>query len=265
MPAPVLLDYEYQFRDSPSGFTLNKGTVLPFVDVHKVTGLDLPEFAAAADDVDGRHGGAAFIRFSNARTIIIDGTLYADPTTIDATIDTLVSTWIPNDTVYPFYYKHPGITQRYILCKSFGMRYEVDNLRNTGRSAIQFQLIAEDPRKYVDNSNFTMSAGVNHTPVNLGNVEVYPVFTITGAYTTLTLTNVTTSRSIVISEPRTAGQVTVVDLQNREVFVNGSHKSSVISSAAWWDIKAGGGQAIRYTVTGGPPTSVVVATKSGWL
>lgn len=49
------------------------------------------------------------------------------------------------------------------------------------------------------------------TVVNDGDVEAWPVWTITGPSTSVTLTNTTTSRSLEVSQPLTAGQTLTID------------------------------------------------------
>ena len=262
MVAPTLADYEYQFKDT--GFKLNSGSTLPFVDITKVQGLDMADFEANVDDNDGLQGGLVRVRLSQPRTLVLDGMLYANASTIESTIDTLITNYLPDDINYPFYYKHPGVSQRYCLGKSVAFKADIDALRRLGQSPVQFQVICEDPRKYIDNSNQTMTAGTNYTPSNPGNVNTYPIITVTGAFSTITFTNNSQTKSLVLTDTRVAGDVTVVDFQNRNVTVNGNNKSSIVTGS-WWDIPAGGGQTVKYTVTGGPPTSVVMATKQGWM
>ena len=262
MAVPALNDYEYQFKED--SVLLNGTSALPFIDVNKVTGLDIPPVTVVSNDIDGRHGGSIYSAFVDVRTIVIEGTLYANPNTIEATIDTLITNYMPNNVNYPFFFKHPGAAQRYIMSKSIGVRFDVDTLRRTGRCPIQIQLAAEDPRKYINNADQTLVAATDFTPANPGNTNTYPIYTITGAYATLNVRNHTTDQQVTLSEPRIAGDITVVDLQTRSVTVNGINKSSVISAANWWSIPPGGGQAIRYTVTGGTPV-VVAATRQGWM
>jgi phage-related protein len=145
------------------------------------------------------------------------------------------------------------------------MKADIDELRRLGSTEIQAQLVGEDPRKYINNANQTMVAGTNYTPSNPGNVNTYSIFTITGAFTSITFTNNTQAKSVTLTTTRVAGDVTIVDLLLKTVTINGVQNSNVVTAANWWDIPAGGGQTVKYTVTGGPPTSVVMATKQGWM
>jgi phage-related protein len=255
-------DYDYLYKTN--GFAFN-GDYVPLIDVNKVQGLDMPVMNANIDDTDGQHGGTAHIKFSQPRTIIVDGTLYADTLNIEPVIDELIGNYMPDDTNYPFYFKHPGVDLRYIMCKSLAMKADVDELRRLGSTTIQAQLVAEDPRKYVNNADQTMVAGTNYTPSNPGNVNTYAIFTINGAFTSVTFTNSTQSKSVTLVTTRVAGDVTVVDMRQRSVTINGIENSNVVTVGNWWDIPKGGGQTVKYTVTGGPPTSVIMSTKQGWM
>lgn len=263
MVAPALSDYQYQFKDT--GLLLNGNTALPFFDVEKVTGLDLPDTDPNIDDSDGQHGGTVYVNYVKPRTVVVEGTLYASPATIESTVDSCIGNFIPDNTLAPFYFKHPGVSQRYVNAKAIAFKSDIDALRRIGTGAFQIQLVAADPRKYVDNADITMVAGTNYTPANAGNTNSYPIFTVTGAMTSVTFTNNSQGRSVVVTSTRVAGDITEVDFMTRSVKINGVQNSAVVTTANWWDIPAGGGQSIKYTVTGGPPTSVKVKTKQAWL
>jgi phage-related protein len=262
MAAPALEDYQYQFKDA--GILLNSDDY-PFFDVEKVSGLDLPDTDPNIDDIDGQHGGTVFVNYVKPRTIVVEGTLYADPTSIEATIDSCISNFIPDNALEPFYFKHPGVAQRYINSKAIAFKSDTDSLRRIGQGAFQIQLVAPDPRKYVVNPDIIMNAGIDYSLVNEGNTNSYPVVTIEGAFTTLTLTNNSQTRSVKLTTTRVAGDITIVDFATRSVTINGVQNSAVVTTAQWWDIPAGGGQTTKYTVTGGPPTTVTLSTKQAWL
>lgn len=262
MAAPTLGDYEYQFKDT--GVKLNSSVSATFVDITKITGLDMPQVDSITADFDGVHGGSVYSKFFGTRTFVLDGFIYAPAASADAYCDTLVTNFMPDDIDWPFYFKGAGISQRYILAKSLGLKYDIDSLRMMGKTAAQFILAAGDVRKYVNNADQVMVANTLYTPTNAGNMETYPVFTIIGAWSTITLFNSSASRTVALADTRIAGDVTVVDFKTRSVTVNGVRKSSIVTTNQWWSIPAGGGQSVRYTVTGGPPTSVTMATKQGW-
>ena len=262
MAAPTLNDYEYMFKDT--GVLLNGTSAVPFIDVQAISGLDMPAVQVVEETLDGQHGGEIYAKYFEPRTIIIDAVLYANPNAVDASLDALIENYMPDDVEYPFYFKGTGIGQRYVMCKAIGFNSPLEIDRTVGAAKVQMQLKAPDPRKYVDNVNQTMVANTNYSPVNAGNMETYPVFTVAGAWTSITFTNNTQVKSVVLTDTRVAGDITVVDFKNKAVTVNGVRKSSIVTTGNWWTIPKGGGNTVKFTVTGGPPTSVVMATKQGW-
>lgn len=265
MAAPTLQPYEYQFKDT--GVKLNSNVALPFVDITQVAGLDLAPVDSIINDVDGVHGGVVYSRFTGARTIVLDGDVYATPDDADTICDSLIGNFIPDDTDYPFYYRgayaNAAISQRYILAKALGVKFDLSRLRSYGRTPIQIQLASGDPRKYIDNADQTMTAGTSYNIVNGGNINSYPIITITGAFTVINLTNNTTARTVTLTTTRSAGDVTVVDFKDKSVTINGIRNSSVVTTPNWWDIAANTTTSIKFTVTG-TPTSVVAKTKQAW-
>ncbi len=265
MVAPTLQTYTYQYKDT--GILLNGGVALPSVDITKITGLDMGSVDSIINDVDGVHGGSVYSKFMSARTIVLDGDVYAAPDDADGYCDQLISNFIIDDIDYPFYFKgayaNAAIAQRYIMAKSLGVKFDIDRLRAYGRTPIQLQLAAGDPRKYIDNANTTMVAGTGYNIVNLGNANSYPVITITGAFTVINLTNNTTARTVTLTTTRSAGDITVVNFADRSVTINGIRNSSVVTTNNWWDIAPLTTTSIKFTVTG-TPTSVVAATKQAW-
>lgn len=265
MAAPVLSDYHYQFKDT--GIVLNgdwDAAYPGFVDVETIQGLDLPPFSVASYDNDAQHGGNTFVKFADQRTIIINGVVYTSAASADVFLDKLFSNFLPDNNIWPFYYKPAGLTQRYISVKSIGAKSDLTTARRIGSAPIQIQLIAEDPTKKIDNALLTMISATSYTVANNGTVDTYPIFTITGAFSTMTLRNSTTNQNLVITTTALVGDVTVVDFRKRSVTINGVQNSAT-ASGPWWAIAPGGNSTIRATATGATPTSIQAATYSGWL
>jgi phage-related protein len=261
MAAPTLLDYEYQYKDS--GIKLNSSVSASFVDITKITGLDMPTVDSVSDSFDGVHGGIFYSKFFNPRTIVLDCDIYAPVGSVDSYCDTLSANFMPDDTDAPFYFKGAGIAQRYILCKSLGIKYDIDRLRAFGKTVGQISLGAGDPRKYIDNADITgMTAGYNYPGGNTGNMNTFPVITIVGAWTSISFINNNTAKTVTLTSTRVAGDMTVVNFKTRSVTVNGVRNSSIVTTAGWWDLAPG--NLFRYTVAGGPPTSVTASTNSAW-
>jgi len=266
MVAPVLADYEYQFKDT--GFKLNGASVLPFFDVTKVTGLsDLPEYDVKEDDIDSQDGGLIYVKYSKHRIITVEGILYANPATIETTIDTLIANFQPDNLDWPFHFKLPGVAQRYVSCKTYGFKSDEETLRRLGQANCLLTFGAENPHKKVDNPNLQLvTAGTNYAVTNSGLVATAPTITITGGtMSVINLTNQTTGKTLTLTRSFVTSDVTVVDMRRNVVYVNGI-QNSAISSGSFWDIGAGVTASLRFTFTGSAaPTSVIVASYSGWM
>lgn len=237
MVAPVLNTYEYQFTDS--GVLLNGSTSLPFIDVTNVQGLDLPEISAVDSEYDSRHGGYVYAKYVGIRTIVIDGTLYANPSTIDTTIETLIANFMPRTDDAPLYFKGAGIAQRYIMCKPIGLKYNLNNLRNYGACDIQIQFKAGDPVKYVDNADTVVTSGVASSILNEGNVETFPSFSFTGAAAEVAIVNTDTGETVTHTYTTDADDSLVIDFKTRSCLLNGVKNSSYLTSLGWWSLKPG--------------------------
>lgn len=264
MAAPVLSDYRYMYKDT--GILLNgdwDGSYPGFIDVEKVSGLDLPDFEPASYDNDGQHGGNTFVKYAKQRTIVIEGVMYTTAASADVFLEKLIANFLPDNVSWPFYFKPSGVAQRYVNAKAIALKSDIDTARRIGSAPIQIQLVAEDPTKRVDNANQVMTSGTNYTIANTGTIATYPIVTIVGAFTAITFTNNDTAKTLTITTTRIAGDVTVVDFRQRSVTINGIQSSSV-ASGTWWPIMVGG-DSVKATVTGGPPTSITMASYSGWL
>lgn len=264
MAAPVLSDYRYQYKDT--GLVLNgdwDASYPGFIDISKVSGLDLPDFEVASYDNDGQHGGTTFAKFAKQRTIVLEGTMFTNAASADIFFEKILANFLPDNTAWPFYYKPSGVAQRYLNAKAIACKSDLDTARRIGSAPIQIQLIAEDPVKRVDNANQVMTSGTNYALANTGTVDTYPIVTIVGAFTAITFTNNDTGKTLTITTTRIAGDVTVVDFKQRSVTINGVQNSAV-ASGTWWPLTVGG-DSVKATVTGGPPTSITIATYSGWL
>jgi hypothetical protein len=144
---PTLTDFTYQFTDA--GVVLNQdAAVLPFIDVEKITGLDSAAFRTSTRDTEGIDGGIVEAEFETIRTIIIEGTIYGTPTTIFDMLDDMKGNFGPAVASQPFYFKHPSQGQRYVTCKSLGMKYDLASAIRLATTPYQIQLQAADPTIY---------------------------------------------------------------------------------------------------------------------
>ena len=265
MAIPALLDYEYQYRDD--GVKLNSSSVVPFVDVESITGLDMSEIDLTEVDIDGQHGGVINAEYFKTRTIVIDCTIYADPANVDVFMDTLISNFVPNGT-QPFYFKGAGVGIRLIYAKSLGIKYNIDTLRRTGSCKAQIILKAADPLKYVETTT-TLTNNTYFTANNVGNMPTRPIFDIrSGTHNSITLRNNTTGKQIIIPRQAVLGDIMVVDFNTKTITTNGIRNSSILGTGVvdWWELIRGN-NSIRFVsagTTGYTVPVVSVVWRSGW-
>lgn len=248
MAAPALGIYEYQYTDD--GIRLNGNSALPFIDIHKVQGLDMPTINAIESDYDSRHGGYVYARFSNSRTIVLDGTVYANANTIDTTIEALLANFHLRDEDEPFYYRGAGPAQRYIMCKPVGVNFDVDRLRSIGSCPIQFQLKAGDPLKYVDKSPLSVVSGTSYTLTNNGTAETFPVFEMEGGFTNMSIINNSTGETVTLTRATDNDDEIVIDFKKRSCYINDINCSRYLTSLGWWSLEPGVATSFRIVGTG---------------
>lgn len=255
-------DYVYVYN----GLTLNPLTTqLPFLDVTKVSGLDLPDVDAAINDIDGRNGATVYAQYTGARTVSIEGTVYALPANIETYIDQIITAFMPRSDDLPFYFKHPGVAQRYIKCRPTGVKLDTDTLRRTGQGEIQIQLSAADPLKYINNVPIIPTSGTTYTVTNAGNVTTYPITTVTGKFTSIWVSGVG-SRVTFTYTTTSDTDVTVVDCANKIVTINGTQMNqyAVLSVGTDWPSNTPGNSNYRVDIFGGTATASG-QTFNGWM
>lgn len=109
----------------------------------------------------------------------------------------------------------------------------MDSLAGLIRPSV-LQLKAQDPRKYLQTASTLSGSG---TAANAGTTSTPMTITITATGTTstsLTITNSTTSKSLVVSTALTTGQVLVIDARNHSVKLDGTERRDYISSSSDW-------------------------------
>lgn len=151
-------DYTYQFGDTGVVLNTSADTTQPFVDITSVAGLDNSDFRTSERVREGSDGGFIDSQFENMRVITLGGVIYASASNVEIFCDSLKENYAPTFANVPFYFKHPSVGQRVIFAKSLGCRYNIESLRRTGQTNVQFLLKAEDPSIYGD--LFTLVGGL---------------------------------------------------------------------------------------------------------
>jgi len=279
--------FSYQLGDT--GVILNPNDqTLPFVDITEVQGLDSPDFRATERDHEGTDGGFLDAEFEKMRTIVLQGQVIGDVSTVETFMDQLKSDWSPRRTTIPFRYAHPGVAQRVVFVKPLGVRYSVNQLRRTGCADVQFTCQAEDPRIYDDavvtvslilgvplttgfafNLGFPFGYGAPASPdgvtvTNYGNRPAPATITIPGPVTNPVIYNDTTSNVLSFSIDVASGDYLVVDLGNRTVKLNGSvSRRGALLEPDWFMLEVGS-NFIRYRAEAGGSNPASIAYRNAW-
>lgn len=261
MAAPTE-DYTYTLERSGSDLVLNTDSVLPFYDVTKVSGLDMPDVTVYSDDIDGMHGGVVYARYTQPRTVVFEGTLYADPMNFDVEFENAMKFMIPSSSTLKLWYKQPGIAARYMSVLPIALKSDVDTGRRIGSAAYQLQFIAADPRKYIDETDLTLADAVGQIAHNSGTVETWPTVTINGIYSNPTFTNSAQGLSFTVTHTASTADEMIVDFATRSVTINGVQSSSLVSGH-WWSVSPGDNN-VSINVASGTPT-MTFSYRSGWL
>lgn len=258
MAVPVLNDYEYQLDEASFGGVLMNPTVagvgasLPFIDVSNVDGLDSGEYRTAQSQHEGVDGSWVDTDFLNQRVIVIDGTMYASPTNCETFCDSLKANWKPSKSDRPLYFKHPGVSQRFVQGKPQGIRYSVADLRRTGQTAFQATLICGDPYMY-DSTGFSNNRGANTTG-NLnpgGNRDAWPSLIVTGpASSGWTVRNNTLGYTLTGNFSIPTSQFVSINMRTRVVLLNNSDNRRGNVTGTFWYLQPNINNSLQFTASG---------------
>lgn len=282
----MALTEELTFRLGSTGVILNTDSVgLPFVDIDKIKGLDSAPFRTTQRDHEGDDGGFMDAEFEKGRDVVLNGMLYADTAVMETYLDSLKEDWAPSSSLIPFYFKAPGVAERFLLVKPLGMNYDWSSIRRTGQADVQFSAYAEDPRIYDTTTiNQIISLGATVTTgfgfnlgfnfgfggssstsdgqfvINSGNRPTPAVFTITGPVTDPIILNDTLSKEMQFLLTVNSGETLVVDTKYRTVRLNGvTNRRNTMVAPTWFHL-AVGSNFIRYRAASSDPASSLTIT-----
>lgn len=280
-------DFSYQLGDT--GVLLNPSDqTLPFVDITEVDGLDSPEFRTTERDHEGQDGGFLDAEFEKMRTITLVGQIIAGGDTAETFLDQLKANWAPQRSTIPFYFFHPGSSERLLNVKPLGVKYNITTLRRTGSCDVQFMCQAEDPRIY-DNSlqtfnlgqglaitngfgfnlgfNFGFGASVDPNSLNIingGNRPAPAVITIPGPVSDPVIYNDTTGNQLAFDIDIASTDYLVIDLLYRTVKLNGTaSRRNTLLEPDWFMLEPGD-NFLRYRAgtSGGP--AATISFRNAW-
>lgn len=287
---PLTQGFTFQFKDD--GVILNTDSITPFVDIHRVSGLDSSPLRTTERQREGMDGGFIDAEFEQMRTIVIEGILYATVAGVESFLDSLKANYAPSTLPQPFYFLAEGSQERVIFCKSLGIRYDWETMRRTGRSSIQIQLKAEDPAIYGQSVLVSTSLGGsslgrgynkaynygyggpgqtagNLTISNTGNRNTFGILTITGPIQNPVLVHDGQNRSLDLDITLGANDYLDIDLRNKTVKLNGTanRRNKLKSTSRWFSFKPGD-NVVRFLGTqhiAGPPNpSLQISTRSAY-
>lgn len=269
----MALTEELTFQLGSAGVVLNSDTAsLPFVDITSVKGLDSAPFRQTERDWEGNDGTFMDAQFEKGRTIVLEGTVFANSAAMESYLDTLKANYAPSTELQQFFFKAPGVNERFLWVKSLGCRYDWDIIRRTGQASVQFQMFAEDPRIYDSTLlnapvalgsqvytgfgfNFGFSfgfGGVSSTAdgvtINVtGNRPTPPLFVIEGPVSNPRILNDTTGSEMIFNNIDVLnGETLEVDAKYRTVKLNGvTNRRNTLVQPQWFFLEPGS-NFIRY-------------------
>lgn len=261
-------DFSYMLGDN--GVILNPdSTTLPFVDIDKINGLDNAPYRTTERDHEGTDGGFMDAEYEKGRSVILDGTLYADGNAVESFLDSLKANYAPSRVLIPFYFKKPGVNERFLKVKPLGCRYDVEAIRRMGQTAIQFSMFAEDPRIYTAilneqnimqepiiitgrsyNKSYSYSYGPPVDPAggNIlvgGNRPTPCIITIFGPASYPRIINETLGSIMEFDLILADGDALTIDSQYHTVRLNGTNRRSALIAPSWFSLLPGNNY-IRY-------------------
>jgi hypothetical protein len=245
--------YSFQFGSFVFG---GAGSPYQILDVE---GLGLPELRVQDDNRgynDGMFSGRDFL---SGRTLTFTMNIFADATrNAQQNLALFNQAMIPQQSgTTPLYFQlAPTDTTKVLYARVRSRRVLVDPEYTYGFIRVQVTMFAPNP-KYYDQTfttgsispvnpsgrtynrtyNLSYGGGTNAsalTIVNSGTWTTYPTITITGPITNPILTNQTTNQSLAITVTLLSTDNLVLDLENRNVLLNGSPVRNLLTGSSQW-------------------------------
>lgn len=263
----ILISEVEQYQYGDNGVLLNGPAALPFVDITSVQGLDSGEFRESDFQRDEAHGSWIDAYYQAARTVTLEGTLYADPNNLEPFLDSLKANFAPTAVDLPLYFRVDGNTDvnRCVFGKSLGISYNKDSMRRIGSSAFQIQIKCGDPRIYSQSlSTISVSWGSGSATLTLsGNRPSPGLLLLNGPLTNPAVTHTPTGTTFSFpSFSVSSGQSIAIDLNKRTVLQGSiNRRSSLVLSGNWPELVPGSNPFNR---SGSGSGTFTVQARSAW-
>lgn len=278
------------FRLGANGTELNTDATpnAPFVDIKRVYGFDSAPIRETERDHEGVDGGFLDAEFEKGRPLMMDGEVFATPSTLENYLDQLKAEWAPSPTPVPFFFKAPGQAERLMFVKPRGLRYDWEENRRRGVMRVQFVFYGEDPRIYSStltsiailyggiggngfpfNFGFDLNFGGGLLPSgsavnNAGNRSTPATLLIAGPIDKPFVANDTVGAQLFFDTFLDTGDTLIVDTGNKTVILNGvTNRRSVLIAPTWFLLKPGD-NFIRFGGNSGGAPTVTVQFRSAW-
>jgi hypothetical protein len=226
--------------------------------------------------------------FERGRDVLINAEIYTDSSTMETYLDSLKSNFAPSRALIPFYFKAPGVEERFVYVKPLGVKYDWELIRRIGQAKAQFKMFAEDPRIYtssLNSINVPFSAGAltgfgfplsfpfgfggaastdGAFVTNSGNRPTPPTFTISGPCTDPSIRDETYGNILSFNITLASGETLVIDTKYKTVRLNGTtNRRNTMTNFEWFFLNPGN-TFIRYGASTGTGSSLNISFHSAW-
>jgi len=245
--------YSFQFNNLTFG-----GAGSPF-QILDVDGLGLPELRVQDDNRgynDGMFSGRDFL---SGRTLTFTLNIFGDSThNAQQNLAIFNQTMIPQTSgTTPLYFQlAPTDTTKVLYARVRSRRVLIDPDYTYGFIRVQVTMFAPNPKYYDQTAttasilmsaipgrtynrtyNLVYGSATNASQVtvnNTGTWTTYPLVTINGTITNPSLNNLTTGQSLTINTTLSSTDSLVLDLENRNVILNGSSARNLLTGSSQW-------------------------------
>jgi hypothetical protein len=282
----TLQDWEAYFGGLTFGGSRTMG-------LRSIDGYSPPDAREDIDDYSQDDGAFVVAEFSSYRRFTVECDLSTVPgLSFEQALDAARLAFAYRSADSPFVFKFAGASQRRINCRPVRVGFPVDQMYGMGYSVLTAQFVAGDPRIYSDAESvitatpeggnvgadmpidFDIAFGTGSSGTSTGLISVVnngtynspPEMIINGPFTSLTLQNLTTGKSLSYAYVVDAGQQAEFDFRAKTIYVAGTSRySGFQAGSSWWKL-APGSNTIKFTATGSSGSTLMsMGYRDAWL